>query len=196
MGARPFYIDGGGGGGGDDAPLMGAARAAVAEGLRFLRANQRADGSWYGSWGVCFLYGTLFGVSALAECGEPRGEDAPRLAAAAAFVLRAQREDGGWGESYRACVNREPEEPEAAAAAASNAVSTAWALLALMRAGCGGHAAVRRGVERLLRLQEPSGDWPQGPCSGVFNRTCAITYSQYRNVFPLWALGEFERGGW
>jgi squalene/oxidosqualene cyclase-like protein len=187
---------GGGGGDGDGAPLASAARAAVAEGLRFLRANQRADGSWYGSWGVCFLYGTLFGVSALAECGEPRGEDAPRLAAAAAFVLRAQREDGGWGESYRACVNREPEEPEAAAAAASNAVSTAWALLALMRAGCGGHAAVQRGVERLLRLQEPSGDWPQGPCSGVFNRTCAITYSQYRNVFPLWALGEFERGGW
>ena len=181
---------------GEDVALAAAARAAVARGLHFIRANQRGDGSWYGSWGVCFLYGTLFGVTALAECGEP-GEDAPRLAKAAAFVLRLQRGDGGWGETYRGCVARQP---EAAApgrggggGGGSNAVSTAWALLALMRARCRDRVAMQRGVDCLLDMQEPSGDWPQGPCSGIFNRTCGITYSQYRNVWPLWALGEWER---
>ena len=160
---------------------------------------------------MCFLYGTWFGVSALAEAGEAEGQDAPRLAAAARFVLRMQRGDGGWGETYRACVTREPEFPQAGkgtgggstssssssgeqsgARGGSNAVSTAWALMALMRAGCTDEAAVRRGIGCLLRLQEPSGDWPQGPCSGIFNRVCGITYTSYRNVFPLWALGMFE----
>lgn len=81
-------------------------QTAIAGGVRFVRAQQRRDGAWYGSWAVCFTYGTWFGVEALVTAGAPQGEDAPRLAAACAFLLAHQREDGGWGEAYTACLTK------------------------------------------------------------------------------------------
>ncbi len=38
-----------------------------------------------------------------------------------------------------------------------------------------------------------TGDWEQEGITGVFNRNCGITYSQYRNIFPLWALGRYAK---
>jgi cycloartenol synthase len=75
-------------------------------------------------------------------------------------------------------------------------VQTAWALLALMGAGVAAPeevAAVERGVKFLLSRQEPSGDWPQEGITGVFNRSCGITYTSYRNVFPIWALARHAK---
>ena len=71
----------------------------------------------------------------------------------------------------------------------SGVVSTAWALLALSEAKCDNVDAVKRGIQYLMKRQLPSGDWPQEGISGVFNRACGITYTAYRNVFPIWALG-------
>jgi squalene cyclase len=51
---------------------------------------------------------------------------------------------------------------------------------------------VDRGVAYLMRKQLPSGDWDQQGISGVFNRSCGITYTAYRNVFTIWALGRYH----
>ena len=115
--------------------------------------------------------------------GDPLGADAPALARCCAFLLSKQQADGGWGESYLSCLTKQYAPRE------SQVVMTAWALLALCHAQCPAAHAVRRGVDFLIARQAASGDWAQEDVSGIFNRTCSITYTAYRNVFPLWALG-------
>ena len=80
-------------------------KASIAAGRKFLLSIQRTDGSWYGSWGVCFTYGTWFGVEGLLASGEPKNSSAIRRAIK--FLLSRRNEDGGWGESYVACVDKE-----------------------------------------------------------------------------------------
>lgn len=70
-------------------------------------------------------------------------------------------------------------------------VQTAWALLTLMRAGYTNRAVLDRGIQFLMKRQLPSGDWDQEGITGVFNRSCGITYTAYRNCFPIWALGRY-----
>jgi cycloartenol synthase len=159
--------------------------SAIARGVEYVRHQQRADGSFYGSWAVCFTYGAWFGVTALVEGGDPDGVDAHALEMSNRFLLSKQNEDGGWGESYLSCLTKEYCPTE------SSVVNTAWALIALILARCPDALAVRRGVEFLVARQTPRGDWPQEGCSGIFNRTCAITYTSYRNVFPLWAIAAY-----
>lgn len=77
----------------------------------------------------------------------------------------------------------------------SHVVNTAWALLALLTAGYHKKDAgpLHRGARFLLAKQQAGGDWPQQHISGVFNRNCMITYANYRNIFPIWALGRYRR---
>jgi cycloartenol synthase len=186
-----------------DAARLTRTRAALKRAEAFVRRVQRADGSWYGSWGVCFTYGTWFGCAALGALGHSvsSGDDAQRRACA--FLLSKQRDDGGWGESYLSCQDKEYAQLEGA----SHVVNTAWAMIALIAAGWhedvvvegggkgGGEALapLHRAARYLLRAQEASGDWPQQHISGVFNRNCMITYANYRNIFPIWALGLYRR---
>jgi len=167
--------------------------AAIEKGLHFIRQQQRTDGTWFGSWAVCFTYGTWFGVEALAETGAPTYENPaqavdPALDQACRFLLEKQRSDGGWGESFESCLRGEyiPHEE-------SQIVNTSWALLALMAARSPERNQIEKGIQFLIDRQEPNGDWPQQGISGVFNRSCMITYTAYRNVFPIWALGRYAR---
>ncbi len=155
---------------------------------RFLRRHQRADGSWEGAWGICFTYGTMFAVWGLRAAGAQPGDAA--LARAVGFLGAAQLADGGWGESPRSCSERRlVPHPEGGRAA-----MTAWAILALLRAGADPELpALGRGVRFLLSRQQPDGDWPEEGLNGVFSRTCALNYRFYRNYFPLWALGLAKR---
>jgi len=75
----------------------------------------------------------------------------------------------------------------------SGVVNTAWALLALMAAKTPDRVAVRKGVDYLVSQQRDNGDWDQEGIAGVFNRACGISYTQYRNIFPLWALARYAR---
>jgi squalene/oxidosqualene cyclase-like protein len=158
---------------------------AIQEGVGFVRAQQRTDGSFYGSWAICFTYGTWFGVEALVAAGTTE-IDTPALKKAGEFLVLHQNTDGGWGESYLSCVRKQY------VSAPSTAFNTAWALLALIKSQSSHSTAVEKGVRFLLELQDPSGDWPQQSVAGVFNRTCGITYTAYRNVFPIWALGAYR----
>jgi squalene cyclase len=73
----------------------------------------------------------------------------------------------------------------------SGVVQTAWALLGLLAGGCRDRAALDRGRDFLMRRQLPTGDWAQEGITGVFNRSCGITYTAYRNLFPMWALARY-----
>uniref|UniRef100_A0A8C5B351 Terpene cyclase/mutase family member n=1 Tax=Gadus morhua TaxID=8049 RepID=A0A8C5B351_GADMO len=163
-------------------------RSTLRGGLEYCRRLQRGDG-WEGSWGVCFTYGAWFGLEAFAcmghvyqdevVCGEVRrGCD---------FLLRRQMEDGGWGEDFESCEQRYYVQ-----SANSQIHNTSWALLGLMAVRHPDRRSIERGVKLLIDRQLPNGDWPQENISGVFNKSCAISYTSYRNVFPVWALGRFS----
>jgi squalene/oxidosqualene cyclase-like protein len=157
----------------------------VARGVEFLRAKQRPDGSFEGSWGVCFTYGTWFGVSGLLAAGV--SPDDPAVRRACDFLLAHQKPDGSWGEHHTSCSERRyVQHPE------GQVVMTSWALLTLVRAGCADREALRRAAEFLVRRQEQDGSWARESMAGVFNRTCMINYDNYRQYFPLWALGEWH----
>jgi len=157
---------------------------ALKQGTTFLKTKQFPDGSWYGSWAVCFTYGTWFGIEGLLAGGERK--KAPEIVKACKFLESKQREDGSWGESYLSCINEKYEEHEQ-----GQVVNTAWALLGLMAAGFPEKRVVEKGIEFLINSQQEDGDWEQQAISGVFNGSCMITYSNYRNIFPLWALGRY-----
>ena len=167
--------------------------AAIGAGRRFIKSIQRADGSWYGSWGCCFTYGTWFGVEGLVLSGEPT--NSPALAKACEFLLARQNPNGGWGEDFTSCYDKAyaTKGMERYGSGGSGVVNTAWALLALMAAKTSDNQAVARGIAYLKQEQRTNGDWKQEGIAGVFNRACGISYTQYRNIFPIWALARYAR---
>ncbi|GAB4817280.1 hypothetical protein N2152v2_004326 [Parachlorella kessleri] len=162
----------------------------IQRGVEWVKGEQRPDGSWYGSWGVCFTYAAWFGCEALATVGE-MAFNSEHAKAACAFLLEKQRKDGGWGESYLSCQNKVYSQLEGDT---SHVVNTSWAMLSLIAVEY--HKVDRRPLDAaarfLVHMQEESGDWPQQHISGVFNRNCMITYANYRNIFPIWALGLYR----
>jgi len=169
--------------------------SAIKHGIEFILSQQNPDGSWYGSWAVCYTYGTWFGVEALTQflATQTLGSrfyDRIKNAIdhAINFLLLKQNEDGGWGESFESCVQK-----KYIPSPTSQIVNTSWALLSLMAADCKDKGAISCGIDLIMDRQETSGDWPQENISGVFNHNCMITYTSYRNVFPIWAIGRYVR---
>lgn len=159
---------------------------AVAAAERYLLSQQEPDGSWYGRWGVNYLYGTWLALAGLAGLG-PIGEQ-PWCRKAVGWIESCQNLDGGWGESPRSY-----EQPELKGRGPSTAAQTAWALLGLGAAGEGSGAAVRRGIDYLLRTQRPAGDWVDEPWTGTgFPRVFYLRYRLYATYFPLLALARSD----
>ncbi|CAK9018165.1 unnamed protein product [Durusdinium trenchii] len=148
---------------------------AIQRGARFIEAMQRSDGSWYGCWGNCFTYGCWFGIEGLLCAGRPAS--CRPIEACVKFLLGKQNSDGGWGEDFASCFNREyaAREKLYGCDSGSTVVQTSWALLALMAANCKDIEAVQRGIALLRRRQLSTGDWPQENVAGVFNRSIGIT---------------------
>ena len=156
--------------------------APLARALAYLRAEQESDGSWFGRWGTNYVYGTWSVLTALAQAGIP--SDDPMVRRAVSFLKLRQNADGGWGESNDSYAPERTGEP-----AASTPHHSAWALLGLLAAGEVESEAVRRGVEYLLRTQQPDGLWsdPSFTAPG-FPRVFYLRYHGYCAYFPLWAL--------
>jgi len=155
--------------------------------LDYLRETQRADGSWYGRWGMNYIYGTWSVLCALNAAGI--GASAPEFVKAIAWLLSIQNLDGGWGEdaaSYKLDYRGYERAP-------STASQTAWALLGLMAAGQVEHPVVQRGIDYLIQLQDKDGFWhePRYTATG-FPRVFYLRYHGYSEFFPLWALARFR----
>lgn len=163
-----------------DSPRMRAA-------LDYLEREQEADGSWFGRWGVNYIYGTWSALCALNAVDLDATR--PSMRRAADWLLSIQNEDGGWGEdctSYK--LDYRGYEP-----AASTASQTAWALLGLMAAGLVDHPAVARGIAYLQRTQDETGLWRQDAYTGGgFPRVFYLRYHGYPKFFPLWALARYR----
>jgi squalene-hopene/tetraprenyl-beta-curcumene cyclase len=163
-------------------------RLALQRGIDYLRREQEPSGAWFGRWGTNYIYGTWSVVVALAEAGLTK-ED-PCIRRAVDWLLSRQQPDGGWGES-----NDSYADPSLAGGGLeSTPYSTAWALLALLSAGCDDTEALDRGIDFLLRQQQPDGVWrhPTFTAPG-FPRVFYLKYHGYCAYFPLWALAQYRR---
>jgi squalene-hopene/tetraprenyl-beta-curcumene cyclase len=168
---------------------LGAANdaPALADALAFLRRSQESDGSWYGRWGMNYVYGTWSALCALNAAGiAPQSLDVRR---AVDWLVGVQNRDGGWGETaatYDLAYRGDKRGP-------STASQTAWALLALMAAGETRHAAVARGIDYLIRMQADDGFWQELEFTATgFPRVFFLRYHGYAKYFPLWALARYR----
>ena len=143
--------------------------------VSWIRSNQRPDGSWYGSWGICFTYASLFACESLASMGE-QCENSDRQRRACTFLLSKQRNDGGWGESYKSCELSKWVDHED-----TQVVQTCWALLALMHAGYQGKESIKKGIKLIMSRQQPDGGWKQEAIEGVFNKSWYVPSSSKDN---------------
>jgi len=167
-------------------PTRGRARA-LHQALLFLGRTQERDGSWYGRWGMNYIYGTWSVLCALNTAGfDP---DRPEVERAVQWLESIQNPDFGWGEdgeSYK--IGYRGYEP-----APSTASQTAWALLGLMAAGRVDTPAVERGIRYLQRTQGVDGFWPESLFTATgFPRVFYLRYHGYAKFFPLWALARYR----
>ena len=169
-----------------DTALAAQIDTAIDKARAFLISRQRTDGSWFGSWGICFTYGTWFGISGLRAAGLEAHH--PAIRRAAEFLAARQLPDGGWGETMESC-----RQSSYASTAEGQTVMTAWALLGLSQSDMADSEAVSAGADYLRQRQQPDGSWPPETIAGVFNRTCAIHHDNYRQIFALWALAATDR---
>jgi squalene-hopene/tetraprenyl-beta-curcumene cyclase len=160
---------------------------AMADGIAYLRRTQLAEGSWYGRWGLNYIYGTWSVLCALNAAGV--GHQDPSMRRAVDWLASIQNTDGGWGEdaiSYRLDYKGFEGCP-------STASQTAWALLGLMAAGEVNHPAVVRGVEYLKSTQTEKGSWDEQRYTATgFPRVFYLRYHGYSKFFPLWALARYR----
>ncbi|KAL8191563.1 hypothetical protein R6Q57_028294 [Mikania cordata] len=171
----------------------------ISRGVKYVIDSQNPDGSWYGCWGICYTYGAWYAVNALVACGMNHN-NSPTLRKACEFLLLKQLLDGGWGESYLSSANKARTKLLNCKYTnldgnQSNLVQTSWALISLIKAGQAkiDRTPIERGIRLLINSQMEEGDFPQQEITGVFMKNCTLHYSSYRNIFPIWALGEYHR---
>ncbi len=161
-------------------------RSSIDRGVKYLREEQKEDGSWFGRWGVNYVYGTWQSLKGL---NTVRVSDAdPMIRRGAEWLRSVQNNDGGWGESCRSY-----EDEKTAGQGPSTASQTAWGVMGLIAAGEVNSPAVERGIEYLLRTQNGDGGWTELHFTGTgFPRVFYLRYHFYCLYFPLFALAHYR----
>ncbi len=155
--------------------------------VEFVRKAQEADGSWFGRWGVNYIYGTWQALTGLIQVGV--SQDDPAVVAGAKWLLAHQQANGGWGESPNSY-----EQPELRGQGQTTASQTAWAVLGLIAAGMADHPAVARGVRYLAQTQNHDGTWDESQFTGTgFPCVFYLRYHYYPIYFPLMALAQWVK---
>jgi squalene-hopene/tetraprenyl-beta-curcumene cyclase len=159
----------------------------IRDALNYIRDEQEDDGSWYGRWGVNYIYGTwqvLRGLRALKIKMKQ-----PPLLKARAWLESIQQEDGGWGERCNTY-----DDPVFKGQGPSTASQTAWAVMGLCAFDDPENPALKRGVEYLIRTQNPDGSWTENETTGTgFPKVYYLKYDIYRNSWPLLALATYQK---
>jgi squalene-hopene/tetraprenyl-beta-curcumene cyclase len=159
---------------------------AVASALAFIKREQEEDGSWYGRWGVNYIYGTWSVLAGLRAIGEDMS--AAYIRRAVQWLESKQNQDGGWGESCLSYADLAH-----SGKGTSTPSQTAWAMLALMSAGVTDSFSLARGTHYLLRHQTKDGCWEEMRHTGTgFPRVFYLRNHRYCQYFPLWALAMYR----
>ena len=159
---------------------------AIQGGVAFLKRTQEIDGSWYGRWGVDYIYGTFLALRGLRAAGE--GDREWFILRAGEWLRAIQNADGGWGESCASYDNKTytpgPSTPS----------QTAWALLGLLASGDITSGSVQKGIEWLVEHQRADGGWDEDYSTGTgFPAVFYLKYHLYRNSFPVLALAAYRK---
>jgi squalene-hopene/tetraprenyl-beta-curcumene cyclase len=168
----------------------------VEKAIKFILSEQEPDGSWFGRWGVNYIYGTFLVLRGLDTIGFDHLE--PQIQQGAEWLRMVQNADGGWGES---CGTYD--DPDARGEGESTPSQTAWALLGLLAAGDDRSDSIAKGVRWLLAHQLEDGSWDESMGEGAqrqaiitgtgFPRVFYLAYTLYRQYFPLLALTGYKR---
>jgi squalene-hopene/tetraprenyl-beta-curcumene cyclase len=167
-----------------------------AQAIQFILSQQEPDGSWYGRWGVNYVYGTFLVLRGLEAIGFDR--QSPAVQKAADYIARTQNADGGWGET---CGTYD--DPSTRGQGPSTPAQTAWGLMALVSAGRSASKEAANGVAWLIANQRPDGSWDESIGTGAarqasytatgFPKVFYLAYHLYRQYFPLLALTSYSQ---
>ncbi|MFP5235938.1 MAG: squalene--hopene cyclase [Acidobacteriota bacterium] len=168
----------------------------IQKAIRFILKEQEPDGSWFGRWGVNYIYGTFLVLRGLDAIGFDHNE--PQVQQAAEWIRSVQNADGGWGET---CGSYD--DPNLRGTGVSTPSQTAWALLGLLAAGDDRSDSIAKGVRWLLERQREDGGWDEAMGEGAqresiitgtgFPKVFYLAYTMYRHYFPLMALTAYKR---
>ncbi|HWN94244.1 MAG TPA: prenyltransferase/squalene oxidase repeat-containing protein, partial [Methylomirabilota bacterium] len=158
----------------------------VEKALDYIRDQQEEDGSWYGRWGVNYIYGTWQVLRGLRALGIDMNQ--PWLLKARDWLESVQHSDGGWGERCNTY-----DDPVFKGRGPSTASQTAWAVMGLLAFEEPNRASVQRGIEYLTRTQNADGSWTENEVTGTgFPKVFYLKYDMYRNAWPLLALATYR----
>jgi squalene-hopene/tetraprenyl-beta-curcumene cyclase len=168
----------------------------VEKAIKFILSEQEPDGSWFGRWGVNYIYGTFLVLRGLEAIGFDQHE--PQVQQAAEWIRMVQNPDGGWGET---CGSYD--DPNTRGVGTSTPSQTAWALLGLLAAGDDRSDSIAKGIRWLLESQRADGSWDESMGEGAkresiitgtgFPKVFYLAYTLYRQYFPLMALTGYKR---
>jgi len=174
--------------------MLGSCNLSIEQGklersLTYLLEEQEDDGSWFGRWGVNYIYGTSGALSALSVITPEKHRLS--IEKGANWLVGCQNTDGGWGETCRSY-----DDPKLKGQGDSTASQTAWALIGLMAAGEAtanwATEAIDRGINYLVTIQLPDGSWNEDYFTGTgFPSHFYLKYHFYQQYFPLIALGRY-----
>ncbi|MDX5474181.1 MAG: squalene--hopene cyclase [Bacillaceae bacterium] len=152
---------------------------------KWLLANQERNGSWYGRWGICYIYGTWAAITGLKTIGTPSSH--PSIQKAVHWLLSIQNEDGGWGESCKSDLKK-----KYVPLNASTPSQTAWALDALISALDTPTSKMEEGISSLINSLF-SNDWRTSyPTGAGIPGSYYIRYHSYHFIWPLQALSHYR----
>jgi squalene-hopene/tetraprenyl-beta-curcumene cyclase len=164
----------------------GVGEPGVDRAIKYLRETQESDGSWFGRWGVNYIYGTWQAIEGLRAVGI--SSDDLLIDAGVQWLISVQQPNGAWGESpasYADVTLKGIGQPTAS--------QTAWAIAGLVAAGKSNASSTQRGVHWLLTTQRPDGDWNETAFTGTgFPKVFYLRYHYYRISFPLIAIARWQ----
>lgn len=155
----------------------------VKKAIEFLKKDQVKDGSWWGRWGICYIYGTTQTLIGLKAVDENMEEE--YIKKAVDWLIKNQNDDGGWGEHYTSFFST------SFILGQSTVEHTSWAIIALLDSGIDPNSeAIRKGIDYILKAQKEDGSFPPSYTAAAIDPG---KYEIYSAIFPLWALSKWYR---